>query len=63
MTLAPVWRSRYVVLDQAVASLSNFLLMVLVGRWLDPSDYGVFALIAASCAGLARTARAPRAVG
>jgi O-antigen/teichoic acid export membrane protein len=47
-TLAPVWRSRYLVLDQAVASLSNFLLMVLVGRWLDPSDYGVFALIAAS---------------
>ena len=48
MTLAPVWRSRYLILDQAVASLSNFLLMVLVARWLGPADYGVFALIAAS---------------
>jgi O-antigen/teichoic acid export membrane protein len=37
-----------VVLDQAVASLSNFLLTALVGRWLGPADFGVFALVLAS---------------
>lgn len=36
------------VLDQAVASLSNFLLTALVGRWLGPADFGVFALVLAS---------------
>ena len=32
------------VLDQAIYSLGNFLLNVLLARWLSPSDYGFFAL-------------------
>ena len=47
-SVSPLWSSRYVVVDQAVASLSNFLLTALVGRWLGPADFGVFALVLAS---------------
>jgi O-antigen/teichoic acid export membrane protein len=47
-SLSPLWSSRYVVADQAVASFSNFLLTALVGRWLGPADFGLFALVLAS---------------
>jgi O-antigen/teichoic acid export membrane protein len=36
-----------VVVDQAVSSASNFLLVVVVGRWLGPASLGVFALVIA----------------
>ena len=47
-SISPLWSSRWLVADQAVASLSNFLLMALVGRWLGPADFGVFVLVLAS---------------
>jgi O-antigen/teichoic acid export membrane protein len=47
-SVSPLWSSRYVVADQAVASFSNFLLTALVGRWLGPDEFGVFALVLAS---------------
>lgn len=37
-------RSWLVVADQSVSSLSNFLLVLLVGRWLGPEALGVFSL-------------------
>jgi O-antigen/teichoic acid export membrane protein len=40
-------RPTVVVLDQAVSSASNFLLVLLVGRWLGPSELGAFALVLA----------------
>ena len=47
-SVSPLRSSRYVVADQAVASFSNFLLTALAGRWLGPSEFGIFALVLAS---------------
>ena len=42
----PTWFSKgaLAVFDQATYSLGNFLLNVLLARWLSSSDYGFFAL-------------------
>src|SRR2546421_491671 len=38
-------RSGTALLDQACFSGANFLLYMLLARWLTPADYGVFALV------------------
>ena len=48
------WRSRLLswggrgisaVLDQGLFATSNFVMSILLARWLSPTDYGVFALV------------------
>jgi O-antigen/teichoic acid export membrane protein len=40
-------RAGWSIADQAVSSLTNFVLAVLAARWLDPDDFGRFALVIA----------------
>ena len=39
-----VGKGSLAILDQGLFAGSNFLLNVLLARWLDPADYGAFAL-------------------
>jgi O-antigen/teichoic acid export membrane protein len=38
-------RSSLILVDQAVASVSNFAVVLLVGRWLGPAELGLVALV------------------